>query len=174
MLFKNFIFLDFSLDQKYIILLIQGKLYNKKILSLKKSENISNIFSSFIKKNKIKVDNTFCLFVNLGPGNLISIRNSIVFAKMISMFFGCKLLGFSNYQFIRLNNIKTNKVLLTLGYKNLLLDLLKKKVNKLSVHEARKFQSLKIKTIYNKKILENLVLSKKLIKKVFPISYSNI
>ena len=86
MFLKNFIFLDFSLDQKYIIILIQGKFYNKKILSLKRSENISNIFFSFIKKNKIKIDNTFCLFVNLGPGNLISIRNSIVFAKMISMF----------------------------------------------------------------------------------------
>ncbi len=174
MLSKNFIFLDFSLDQKYIILLIQDKLYNKKILTLKKSENISNIFYSFIKKNKIKVDKTFCLFVNIGPGNLISIRNSIVFAKMTAMFFGCKLLGFSNYQLIKLNNIKINKALLTLGYKNLLFDLSKKKVNKLSVHDARKFQSLKIKTIYNKKILKNLILSKKPIKKVFPISYSNI
>ena len=85
---------------------------------MKRSENISNIFFSFIKKNKIKIDKTFYLFINLGPGNLISIRNSIVFAKMISMLFSCKLLGFSNYQILKLNNIKANKALLTLGVKN--------------------------------------------------------
>ena len=82
---KKFIILDFSLNKKFIIILIQGKYYSKRILSLKRSENIANIFSRFIKKNKINIDNSFCLFVNLGPGNLISIRNSIVFAKMISM-----------------------------------------------------------------------------------------
>ena len=138
---KNFIFLDFSLDQKFILFLIQKKFYNKKILSLKKSENISNIFFSFIKKNKIKVDNTFYLFVNLGPGNLISIRNSIIFAKMITMFFGCKLLGFSNYQLLKLNNIKTNTVIVKIRSKNLLLNLSKKKATKLSVNEVQKFQS---------------------------------
>ena len=174
MCLNNFIFLDFSLDQKFIIILTKGKLYNKKILSLKRSENIANIFSTYIKKNRIKIDKTFCLFVNLGPGNLISIRNSIVFAKMIAMFFGCKLLGFSNYQLRKLNNIKANKALLTLGHKNLLLDLSKKKVIKLSAHEAKKHQSFKFQTIYNKKIIKNLVLSKNFIKKVFPISYSNV
>ena len=174
MLLKDFIFLDFSLDHKFILILKRGKLYNKKILSLKRSENISNIFFSFIKKNRIKIDKTFSFFVNLGPGNLISIRNTIVFAKMINMFFGCKLLGFSNYQVFKLNNIKANKALLTLGRKNLLLDLSKKKVTKLSLHEVHKFQSLKFKRIYNKKILKNLILSKNLTKKVFPISYSNV
>ena len=174
MLLKNFIFLDFSLDHKSILILKQGKLYTKKISSLKRSENISNIFFNFIKKNRIKIDKTFGFFVNLGPGNLISIRNTIVFAKMIVMFFGCKLLGFSNYQILKLNNIKAEKALLTLGRKNLLLDLSKKEVIILSVHEAQKFQSFKFKTIYNKKILKNLILSKNHIKKVVPISYSNV
>ena len=171
---KNFIFLDFSLDQKFILFLIHGKFYSKKILSLKRSENISNIFFNFIKKKKIKVDNTFYLLVNLGPGNLISIRNSVIFAKMITMFFGCNLLGFSNYHLLKLNNIKTNTVLLKLGRKNLLLNLSKKKAIKLSVHEVQKFQNFKFKTLYNQKILKNLVLSKNFTKKVVPISYSNI
>ena len=57
MFLKNFIFLDFSLEQKYIIILVRGRIYSKKILSLNRSENISNIFFSFIKKNKIKIDN---------------------------------------------------------------------------------------------------------------------
>ena len=174
MFLKNFIFLDFSLEQKYIIILVRGRIYSKKILSLNRSENISNIFFSFTKKNKIKIDNSFCLFVNLGPGNIISIRNSIVFAKMIAMTLDCKLLGFSNYQLQKLNNIKANKALLTLGRKNLLLDLSKKKVTKLSMHEVKKFQSFKSKSIYNKKIIKNLILSKNFIKKVFPISYSNV
>ena len=174
MFVKNFIFLDFSLEQKYIIFLVRDRIYSKKILSLNRSENISNIFFSFIKKNKIKIDNTFCLFVNLGPGNIISIRNSIIFAKMIAMLLDCKLLGFSNYQLQKLNNIKAKKALLTSGRKNLLLDLSKKKVTKLSMHEVKKFQSFKSKSIYNKKIIKNLILSKNFIKKVFPISYSNV
>lgn len=174
MLLKNFIFLDFSLDHKFILILIQDKLYKKKIIALKRSENIANIFSSFIKKKKIKIDRTFCLLVNIGPGNLIAIRNTIVFAKMISLIFNCKLLGFSNFQLLNLNNIKLKKVLLTFKNKNLLLDLLKKRVVKLSVHEAEKFRTFKCKTVYNKKIIKNLVLSKNFIKKVFPISYSNV
>ena len=97
---------------------------------LKITENIYNIFFNFKKKKKIKVDNTFYLLVNLGPGNLISIRNSVIFAKMITMFFGCNLLGFSNYHLLKLNNIKTNTVLLKLGRKNLLLNLSKKKAIK--------------------------------------------
>lgn len=174
MFLKKIIILDFSLDKKFIIILIHSKFYSKRILLLKRSENIANIFSHFIKKNKINIDNSFCLFVNLGPGNLISIRNSIVFAKMISMLFGCKLLGFSNYQLFKLNNIKSNKVLLTLENRSLLLDLSKNKVTKLSVNEVQKFQSFKVETIYDKKILRNLVLSKNLTKKVFPISYSDV
>ena len=93
---------------------------------------------------------------------------------MITMFFGCNLLGFSNYHLLKLNNIKTNTVLLKLGRKNLLLNLSKKKATKLSVHEVQKFQGFKFKTLYNQKILKNLVLSKNFTKKVVPISYSNV
>lgn len=174
MFLKNFILLDFSLDQKFILILMKEKFYHKKIISLKRSENIANIFFNFIKKNKIKIDKTFYLFINLGPGNLISIRNSIVFAKMISMLFSCKLLGFTNYQLLKLNNLKANKALLTLGKRNIMLDISKKRATKLSAHEVKKFQSLNFKITYNKKILKNLVLTKNFIKKVFPISYSNV
>ena len=40
MFLKNFIFLDFSLDQKFIIILIKDKFYSKKKFLLKRSENI--------------------------------------------------------------------------------------------------------------------------------------
>ena len=45
----NCIFFDFSLDQKYILILSQDKLYKKKLDYLKRSENIANIFFEFIK-----------------------------------------------------------------------------------------------------------------------------
>ena len=79
----NCIFFDFSLDQKYILILSQDKLYKKKLDNLKRSENIANIFFEFIKKNQIKIDNSFSLFVNVGPGNMIAIRNSVVFTKIL-------------------------------------------------------------------------------------------
>tara|TARA_B100000609_G_scaffold193261_1_gene184407 strand:- start:512 stop:1048 length:537 start_codon:yes stop_codon:yes gene_type:complete len=175
---KNSIILDFSLDQKYIFILLQERIYNKKIISLKRSENISNIFFNFLKKKRIKINNSYRLYVNLGPGNLIAIRNAVVFAKMLSIIFGCKLLGFSNYQLIKLNKNtgirKSQKFLLTMGAKSLLLDLSKKKAFKLSENELHKYQSFKFHMVYNKKILKNLVLSKNLVKRVFPISYSDI
>ena len=93
---------------------------------------------------------------------------------MISMLFSCKLLGFTNYQLLKLNNLKANKALLTLGKRNIMLDISKKRATKLSAHEVKKFQSLNFKITYNKKILKNLVLTKNFIKKVFPISYSNV
>ena len=93
---------------------------------------------------------------------------------MLSIIFGCKLLGFSNYQLFKLFKVKDNKVLLTFGARNLLLDLSKNKVFKLPANELKKFQRFKFKKIYNKKILNNLALSKNLVKKVFPISFSDI
>ena len=171
---KNSIFADFSLDYKYFFILKKKKIYKKKINFLKRSENVANIFFSFIKKKKIIIDNTFYLFVNLGPGNLIAIRNSIVFMKMLSLIFKCRLYGFSNYEVLKFNKKKTRKVLITIGSRNLLLDLSKKKANQLLLEEVKKFKNLKFKTHYNKEILEKLTLSKNLSKKVFPISYSDV
>ena len=68
MIMKNSIILDFSLDQKYIIFLINNKYYEKKILSLKRSEDLSNIFFEFIKKKKIKLDNVFLFICKSRPG----------------------------------------------------------------------------------------------------------
>ena len=93
---------------------------------------------------------------------------------MLSIIFKCKLLGFSNYELLKFNKRKAKKVLITIGSRNLVLDLWKKKANKLPLNEEKKFENLKFKTIYNKEILEKLTLSKNLSKKVFPISYSNV
>ena len=170
----NCIFFDFSLDQKYILILSQDKLYKKKLDSLKRTENIPNIFFEWIKKNQIKIDNSFSLFVNIGPGNLIAIRNSVIFTKILSLILGCKLLGFSNYQLFKLKKKKLSKVLLSLGTRNLLLDISTKKTKKLCDSEICKFKNYKYKICYNKKILKNLIMSKNFIKKVFPISYSDV
>ena len=101
MIMNNSIILDFSFDQKYIFLIINNKYYEKKILSLKRSEDLSNIFFEFIKKKKIKLDNVFHLYLNVGPGNLIAIRNSIVFAKTLSLLIGCSINGYSNYELLK-------------------------------------------------------------------------
>ena len=171
---KNWIILDFSLDKKSIFILKKKKLYKKKIISLKRSENIANIFFGFIKKSNIKIDNSFILLVNLGPGNIIAVRNSIVFAKTISLIFGCKIVGFSNYQLAKLKKITGDKVILTLQGRILLLDTSKKKVTKISLSELKKSHYTNFKFSYNKKILKKLTLSINHIKKVFPISYSDV
>tara|TARA_B100001057_G_scaffold47862_1_gene42647 strand:- start:139 stop:663 length:525 start_codon:yes stop_codon:yes gene_type:complete len=170
----NCIFFDFSLDQKYILILSKDKLYKKKLDSLKRTENIANFFFEYIKKNQIKIDNSFSLFVNVGPGNLIAIRNSVVFTKILSLMLGCKLSGFSNYELFKLKKKKLSRALLSLGTRNLLLDLSMKKTKKLDDSEISKFKDFKYEISYNKKILKNLIISKNFVKKVFPISYSDV
>ena len=58
--------------------------------------------------------------------------------------------------------------------RKLLLDLSKRKIKKLTESEVIKFKKLIFKIKYDKKVLENLVLTKEFEKKVFPISYSDI
>ena len=49
-----------------------------------------------------------------------------------------------------------------------------KKAKRLCDSEISKFKKYKYKISYNKKILKNLIMSKNFVKKVFPISYSNV
>ena len=174
MFIYNSIVIDFSLDNKYIFLIIKNKFFKKKVINLQRSEDLPNLFYKFIKSKQIKIDNSFNIFVNVGPGNLIPIRNSIVFAKTLSLITGCSIIGFSNYELLKNIKKKANRALLSTSSKNILLDLYKKKVKKIEASEISKFQFLKIKINYNVKILEKLILSNKFEKKVFPISYSDI
>ena len=59
MLKKNLVFLDFSLDNCFFLILKNKKTFKKNLKNISKTENIPIIFFEFIKKNKIEINNNF-------------------------------------------------------------------------------------------------------------------
>ena len=53
-----------------------------------------NLLMSFLKKNKINLDDVKKIFVNQGPGKFSSLRISISVAKAISLAKNITLIGF--------------------------------------------------------------------------------
>lgn len=169
MLKKNLVFLDFSLDNCFFLILKNKKTFKKNLKNISKTENIPIIFFEFIKKNKIEINNNLEIFVNIGPGNLIAIRNSIVLAKMIKIIFNCKLYAFSNFDLLSLKKNK-QKVLISTKTQKILMDLKRKMAKKIIKDDLKKFQKFKINVQYSNKDIENLIYLKKFNKKIVPIS----
>ena len=57
-------------------------------------DNFMNLLLSFLKKNKINLDDIDRIFVNQGPGKFSSLRISISVAKAISLSKNIELIGF--------------------------------------------------------------------------------
>ncbi len=174
MFLNNIILFDFSLENYFFYIVYNKKIFSKKIKSLEKTENISIIFNKFIELKKAKIDNSFVIYVNIGPGNTIAIRNSIVLAKTISLIFGCNIFGYSNFDLLKLNKYKKKKALLIFKKKKIFLDIKKKKVLRLSSTSQFEIKKNKVNINYSYKLLKNLVLLNNFTKKVVPISFSSI
>ena len=80
-------------------------------------DNFMNLLLSFLKKNKINLDDIDRIFVNQGPGKFSSLRISISIAKAISLSKNIALIGFEQKV---LKNRNYND-LLKLNKKNLLI-----------------------------------------------------
>lgn len=174
MFFKKAIIIDFTLNDHFFFILDKNKVISKKIKNLKKTENIPSVFYDFINSKKIKLDKSFVIFVNIGPGNTIAIRNAIVFCKMLSFVFKCTLLSYSNFNLLSIKKYKKTKALINLKNKNILLDLYKKKVKRIENKNIQKLKKFRIDVRYKNNDLKNLVLFNKFSKKLVPISYSAI
>ena len=85
-------------------------------------DRFMNLLLSFLKKNKINLEDIQKIFVNQGPGKFSSLRISISVAKAISLSKNIPLVGFHTKVLIDENY----KQLLELDKKNLLIkDLIK-------------------------------------------------
>ena len=109
--------------------------------------------------------------MNVGPGHIISIRNSIVLSKIISLVFGCKLLAFNNFDLLNVKKYKKTKALILLKNQSILLDIKRKKIKKIKIEDLGKFKNYKFNLQMNIRDLKSLLLKNKFIKKVVPISF---
>ena len=107
--FNKIILIDFSLENNLFFILVNKKIISKNFKNYNKTENIVDLFYKFIQKKKIKIDKSFSIIINVGPGNIVSIRNSIVIGKMISLIYQCNLVSFTNFELLIAKKYKKKK-----------------------------------------------------------------
>ena len=172
--FNKIILIDFSLENNLFFILINKKIISKNFKNYNKTENIVDLFYKFIQKKKIKIDKSFSIIINVGPGNIVSIRNSIVIGKMISLIYQCNLLSFTNFELLIAKKYKKKKAVILLKNKNILIDLYNRKSVKLSKIRSIVGDRYKIDLSFDKEDVKSLILLNKFSKKIVPISYSTI
>ena len=163
--------IDFTLGNGSFFLILDKKIFVKKIKNLDKTEKLPLVFFDFFKKKKLKLDKSFVIYVNAGPGHIISIRNSIVLSKIISLIFGCKLLAFNNFDLLNVKKYKKTKALISLKNQNILLNVKNKNINKIKKEDLLKFKNYKSNLELSIKDIKSLFLKKRFAKKIVPISF---
>ena len=163
--------IDFTLGNGTFFLILDKKTFVKKIKNLDKTEKLPLVFFDFLKKKKLKLDKFFVIYVNVGPGHIISIRNSIVLSKIISLVFGCKLLAFNNFDLLNVKKYKKTKVLISFKNQNILLNIKNKNINKIKKENLGKFINYKSNLELNIKDIKSLLLKNRFAKKIVPISF---
>ena len=106
---KNFLIISCTGKNNLIGLKFNNKFFKEKLQNNIDSNNllVSNILS-FLKKNKVKLNNKYAIIVNMGPGSFSSLRISLSVAKGIQIVHGSKLYGFKSDQLseFKLENIE--------------------------------------------------------------------
>ena len=106
---KNFLIISCTGKNNLIGLKSDNKFFKEKLQNNIDSNNllVSNILS-FLKKNKVKLNNKYAIIVNMGPGSFSSLRISLSVAKGIQIVHGSKLYGFKSDQLseFKLENIE--------------------------------------------------------------------
>ena len=171
---ENFIFIDTALENINFFAVNNKKNYSLKIKNIQKSENLPILLKKFLSSNKIKINNTFNVYINLGPGNLIAIRNAITTAKAFSIIYNCNIFGVSFFDILKLKN-NTNKILINFKKNVIGFDIKNKVAHKILepkiVNKSRKkFSNINIKV----EDIKSVISLKKFTKKIVPIPLSSI
>jgi tRNA A37 threonylcarbamoyladenosine modification protein TsaB len=171
---ENFIFIDTALENINFFAVNNKKNYSLKIKNIQKSENLPILLKKFLSSNKIKINNTFNVYINLGPGNLIAIRNAITTAKAFSIIYNCNIFGVSFFDILKQQNT-TNKILINFKKNIIGFDIKNKVAHKILepkiVNKSRKkFSNINIKV----EDIKSVISLKKFTKKIVPIPLSSI
>ena len=95
----NFLIINFTGNNNILGLRIDKKFIVEKIQNNSNTNEILvNKIMDFLKKNEIKIDKSFSIIVNQGPGSFSSIRVSLAVAKGIKISTGANLFGFKDMQ----------------------------------------------------------------------------
>ena len=101
---NNFLIISCTGQNNLLGIKYNNKFYKKKLQNNIRSNNllVNNIIS-FIRENKVKLNNKYSIIVNIGPGSYSSLRISLAVAKGIKIVYGLDLYGFKNTDLHELN-----------------------------------------------------------------------
>ena len=166
------IFIDGTSEKLFISINYTNKKNFKIIKKIDKSESLPIKVIGFLKLKKIDLDKSFKIIVNLGPGDLISIRNSVILVKILKILFGCEVVGTSFFKIYNLRKAKKQKILIKVRKHNILLDLMKNKSFKISDIHLKKYTNFAGKSNLLSSDVTNLLKNNVFLKKIVPITVS--
>ena len=101
---KNFLVINFTGKNNSIGLCYNSNFFIKKLqTNIKNNETLVQNIMDLIKINNLKIDNSFSIIVNIGPGSFSCIRSAISIAKGIQISQGIELYSYKNSQLTEFN-----------------------------------------------------------------------
>ena len=98
---KNFLIINCTGNNDCIGLKINNKYFIRKLQTkLNQSDILVQQIQSIIQKNQVKIDHSFSVIINVGPGSFAGIRTSIAIAKGLQL---AKKVKIYSYNFFLLN-----------------------------------------------------------------------
>jgi tRNA A37 threonylcarbamoyladenosine modification protein TsaB len=97
---RDFLIIDCTGKNDFIALKINNKFFIKKLqTNLTKNEILTLEIVNFIKKHNIKLNNSFSIFINSGPGSFSGARISLAVAKGIHIVKKVNIYSYNNFLF---------------------------------------------------------------------------
>ena len=93
---KDFLIINFIGKENKIGLKINNNFYIHDLDQKTDNEQLVSSILNMIKKYKVKINDSFSILVNIGPGSFSSLRTSIAVAKGIKISNKINLFGYKN------------------------------------------------------------------------------
>jgi tRNA A37 threonylcarbamoyladenosine modification protein TsaB len=95
---RDFLIINCTGKNDSIALKVDNKFFFKKLqINLTKNEKLALETLSFLKENKVNINNEFSLIVNSGPGSFSGIRTALAVAKGIQIVSKVNIYSYNNF-----------------------------------------------------------------------------
>jgi len=116
---RDFLIIDCTGKNDFIALKINNKFFIKKLqTNLTKNEILTLEIANFIKKHNIKLNNSFSIFINSGPGSFSGARISLAVAKGIHIVKKANIYSYNNFLFNAASYLKEKKDIISIQKTN--------------------------------------------------------
>lgn len=112
---KNFLIINCTGNNDCIGLKINNKYFIRKLQTkLNQSDILVQQIQSIIQKNQVKIDHSFSVIINVGPGSFAGIRTSIAIAKGLQLAKKAKIYSYNFFLLNLANFLESKKKLISI------------------------------------------------------------